>query len=50
METPFEDGLYLAVLYNVFIILRSFLFCRADDCCMHAADKAEWLEYGVQCR
>ena len=49
METPLEDGFYLAVPNHVDVILRSVLFDWLDAPRVHAADTEKPLERRFQC-
>ena len=44
METSLEDGIYLAVPYNVHVIFSSVLLGWIDDLCMHTTYQMEGLE------
>lgn len=49
METPFEDGVPLAMPDNVPIILSPLLFGWINDPRLYATYKGAALEYRIQC-
>lgn len=50
METALEDGIYMAVPDHVHVVLRVFLFSRANRLCVYAAYKEGQLECRMQCK
>jgi hypothetical protein len=47
MEAQMEDGVYVAMSYDVHVIFGDFVLVGVDDVCVYAAYSGRSLEYGV---